>query len=538
MTQADALDILKTGANVFLTGAPGAGKSYVLRAYVSWLEFHDVHAAITAYTGIAASHINGRTLHSWAGLSFAQLTPDQERDRIRANEYLAARVRKAKVLIIDEISMVKPEDFMRVDFICKTARGSLEPFGGLQLICCGDFFQIPPVDNSRGETDEALAKMRAEWARGNSALDIMNSVLSNPRPVTRAPAWQPPEKREAVNDEAAVEGKFVIDSPIWAAAKMRVCYLHEQHRQGDAALLGILDEIRKGEVSTASRALLQSRIGAKVSAPVGLARLYTHNENVDEINATELAKLKTPPVVYDIFSSGGANLVEKLKKDHRVDKLVLKVGARVMFTRNNPGEGFANGTLGEIVEFVSGAAGNEETVGMVTLVNTEPSPVVLTFDNRRIVVSREHWEIEEDGKVRASITQMPLKLAWAITVHKSQGMTLDAAEIDLSRAFERGMGYVALSRVKSLANISLLGFNQTALEVSDRIKKIDAEFLKQSAESEQYVRSLGAEGVKEAQDEFLKVAKQKEETPDPGKAQYAAEEFMGDLDDVPVIDFE
>jgi len=142
------LDILKTGANVFLTGAPGAGKSYVLRAYVSWLEFHDVHAAITAYTGIAASHINGRTLHSWAGLSFASLTPEQERERVHMNEHLSARVRKAKVLIIDEISMVKPEDFMRVDFICKTARESLEPFGGLQLICCGDFFQIPPVDIS------------------------------------------------------------------------------------------------------------------------------------------------------------------------------------------------------------------------------------------------------------------------------------------------------------------------------------------------------------------------------------------------------
>jgi ATP-dependent exoDNAse (exonuclease V) alpha subunit len=445
MTQAQALDLLKLGKNIFLTGAPGAGKTYVLNEYIGFLQSRNVKAAITAYTGIAASHINGRTLHSWAGLSFAQLTPEQERERVHANKMLSARIQAAKVLVIDEISMLHPEEFMRVDFICKTARGSLEPFGGLQLICCGDFFQIPPV-----------------------------------------------------NQEA---GQFVIDSPAWAAAKLMTCYLHEQHRQGDAKLLSILGEIRNGSVSASSLALLKSRLGVPVAAPVGIARLYTHNENVDEINNEQLLRLKEPQIVYDVHHGGSTNLIEKLKKDYRVDRLILKKGARVMFMRNNLEMGYANGTLGEVVDFIGG--GEMDT--------PDPEPVVLTFDGRRIVVASEKWELEEDGKVRAWIRQVPLRLAWAITVHKSQGMTLDAAEIDLSRAFEPGMGYVALSRVKRLENISLLGFNDTALMVSERIKALDAEFWEQSSHAESYLAGLGASGMQRDQDAFLESVQPKAE---------------------------
>ena len=308
MLQSTALAILKTGENVFLTGAPGAGKTYVLNQYIDFLNQHEVEAAVTAYTGIAASHINGRTLHSWAGLTRGPMHEDaQEIDRVRANEYLTDRIRRARVLIIDEISMLHPEQFDRVDLICRTARNSSAPFGGLQLICCGDFFQIPPVN---GESE-----------------------------------------------------KFVIDSAAWKNAEMRVCYLTEQHRQAGAVdasgaaaasgnsssgeLLEILDAIRAGKVMSDIVAKLDARIGAAVDAPIGIARLYTHRENVDEINAAELRKLVTPDVVYDVYQNGPAALVEKLKKDNDVlDKFVLKIGARVMFTKNNMGAGYVNGTLG------------------------------------------------------------------------------------------------------------------------------------------------------------------------------------------------
>jgi hypothetical protein len=341
------------------------------------------------------------------------------------------------VLIIDEISMLHPAQFDRVDLICRTARNSHEPFGGLQLICCGDFFQIPPVN---GESE-----------------------------------------------------KFVIDSAAWKNANLKICYLHEQHRQASASgdeLLKVLNAIRGGTVTPDIVAMLDARIGAKVTSPIGIARLYTHRENVDEINAAELHKLTTPDVVYEVYTNGPAALVDKLKKDYDVDRLVLKIGARVMFTKNNMGAGYVNGTLGEVIGFEDGEDGGAD-------------PVIMTFDKKRIIANRNQWKIEEGGKVRASVSQLPLKLAWAITVHKSQGMTLDAAVIDLGRAFDRGMGYVALSRVRELRNISLIGFNAVALQVSPRVQSLDAGFLAASRRAEEYLRGFTDEELRQAQSDFI-----------------------------------
>jgi len=512
MLQSTALAILKTGENVFLTGAPGAGKTYVLNQYIDFLNQHEVEAAVTAYTGIAASHINGRTLHSWAGLTRGPMHEDaQEIDRVRANEYLTDRIRRARVLIIDEISMLHPEQFDRVDLICRTARNDHAPFGGLQLICCGDFFQIPPVN---GESE-----------------------------------------------------KFVIDSAAWKNAEMRVCYLTEQHRQtaitaasGDGAsgaeLLEILAAIRAGDVTPDIVAKLSARIGAAVDAPIGIARLYTHRENVDEINAAELRKLTTPDVVYDVYQNGPAALVEKLKKDNDVpDKLVLKIGARVMFTKNNMGMGYVNGTLGEVIGFENGGDGNNgESAGKdaagaaMPQTAVEANPVILTFDKKRITPGRFQWRVEggsaKAGKTgkdpQASVSQLPLKLAWAITVHKSQGMTLDAAVIDLGRAFDRGMGYVALSRVRELKNISLIGFNAVALQVSPRVQSLDAGFRAASRRAEADVAALSEDELRAAQSEFIRRAGEES----GGKGNNTAGTVFDDLridytdiDELPAADF-
>jgi ATP-dependent exoDNAse (exonuclease V) alpha subunit len=488
MTQKQALAILKTGENVFLTGAPGAGKTYVLNQYIDFLNQHEMEAAVTAYTGIAASHINGRTLHSWAGLTRGPMHEDaQEIDRVRANEYLTDRIRRARVLIIDEISMLHPEQFDRVDLICRTARNSSAPFGGLQLICCGDFFQIPPVN---GESE-----------------------------------------------------KFVIDSAAWKNAEMKVCYLTEQHRQANASggeLLEILDAIRAGDVTPDIVAKLDARIGVAVDAPIGIARLYTHRENVDEINAAELRKLVTSDVVYDVYQNGPAALVEKLKKDNDVsDKFVLKIGARMMFTKNNMGAGYVNGTLGEVIGFEMGGDGNNGENGAPQSA-TEANPIILTFDKKRITPGRFQWKVEEGGKVRASVSQLPLKLAWAITVHKSQGMTLDAAVIDLGRAFDRGMGYVALSRVRELKNISLIGFNAVALQVSPRVQSLDAGFRAASRRAETDMAALSENELRAAQSEFIRRAGEES----GGKGNNVASTVFDDLridytdiDELPAADF-
>jgi ATP-dependent DNA helicase PIF1 len=313
-----------------------------------------------------------------------------------------------------------------------------------------------------------------------------------------------------------------------------------------------LDAIRAGEVTPAIVAKLNARIGATVAAPIGIARLYTHRENVDEINAGELRKLTAPDVVYDAYQSGPAALVEKLKKDNDVpNKFVLKIGARVMFTKNNMGAGYVNGTLGEVIGFENGgdgpaAGGNvdgESADAAAPQTAVEANPVIMTFDKKRITPGRFQWKVEEGGKVRASVSQLPLKLAWAITIHKSQGMTLDAAVIDLGRAFDRGMGYVALSRVRELGNISLIGFNAVALQVSPRVQSLDGGFRAASARAEADVAALGEDELRAAQSEFIRRASEESGPRSHNTAGTASSGFddlridYTDIDEMPVADF-
>jgi hypothetical protein len=285
-------------------------------------------------------------------------------------------------------------------------------------------------------------------------------------------------------------------------------------------------------------AKLDARIGAAVDAPIGIARLYTHRENVDEINTADLRKLTTPDVVYDVYQSGPLALVEKLKKDNDVPaKLVLKIGARVMFTKNNMGAGYVNGTLGEVIGFENGGDGDSATAGAAA---TEANPVIMTFDKKRIVPGRFQWKVEEGGKVRASVSQLPLKLAWAITIHKSQGMTLDAAVIDLGSAFERGMGYVALSRVREIKNISLIGFNEVALQVSPRVQSLDAGFLAASRRAEEYVASFGEDELRAAQSEFICRAGEESGSGGHNSAGTVFDDLRidyTDIDELPTADF-
>ena len=179
-------------------------------------------------------------------------------------------------------------------------------------------------------------------------------------------------------------------------------------------------------------------------------------------------------------------IIESLKKSCLAPEyLRLKLGARVMFVKNNFEQGYANGTLGKVV-FCDYSG-----------------PQIMTTSGKIIKVEKTTWIIEEEGKKKASIEQFPLRLAWAITVHKSQGMSLDAVEVDLSKSFEKGMGYVALSRVRSLEGLKLLGMNKIALEVRDDVIEFDEDLQEKSLKDEQWLNSMETEGIKEKQDEFL-----------------------------------
>ncbi|PIR46361.1 MAG: helicase [Candidatus Vogelbacteria bacterium CG10_big_fil_rev_8_21_14_0_10_49_38] len=436
MTQAEALEILQAGHNVFITGAAGSGKTHLLNTYLNYLKNRGVEPGITASTGIAATHLGGQTIHAWSGLGVRDKLSAQDIDDLEAKSYLWKRLSRAKVLVIDEISMLDHSRLDLLDRLLRSFKRTDEPFGGVQMIFCGDFFQLPPV--SRGES----------------------------------------------------RVKFAYQAEAWRALEPKICYLEEQYRQQDEAYLKILNEIRAGQVSAETVKRLRSRLDAKMTNH-DPARLYTHNVDVDEENGRELSRLAGEIFTYQMSQRGSDRLAETLKKGCLApETLRLKEGARVMFVKNNFDAGYVNGTLGVVAE----CRASRISVRLVSgrLIEAEPA----------------FWRIEEEGKMKAEINQYPLRLAWAITVHKSQGLSLEAAEVDLTQAFEPGMGYVALSRVRTLDGLSLRGLNDLALRVSEEVLERDQDFReasrrhldergrlsaeKKTAEREKFLRRIGA----------------------------------------------
>ncbi len=432
MTQNEALTILKTGVNVFLTGEPGAGKTHTINKYVEYLRSHGIEPAITASTGIAATHVGGMTIHSWSGIGIKDKLTREDLRRIKDLPLYTKRIRKAKVLIIDEISMLDGKIFSMIDMTCRTVRESVDPFGGLQIVCVGDFFQLPPI--------------------------------------ARRPITLPEDMLWAQSDEPLAP-VFAFQSETWMALDPAVCYLTEQHRQDDKKFLEVLSAIRSRRLQPDHIRHIESRNSArKTIDDKKTTKLYSHNADVDRMNDAALSTLSEKLLAFSMATHGAKHLVETLKKGClSPETLNLKIGASVMFTKNHPQGKYVNGTLGTVMDF------HKET----------RLPIVKTHDGRSIEVEPVEWVIEEEGTTKARVRQLPLRLAWAITIHKSQGMSLDAAVMDLSRVFEYGQGYVALSRVRNLAGLTLLGHNARAFEVHPVVFDQDR-FFRARSEKEQF----------------------------------------------------
>ena len=413
MTQEAALYTIQSGKNVFLTGAPGAGKTYVLNQYLEYLKKYGVNAAITAPTGIAASHISGMTLHSFFGIGIKERLSSYDIENLTEKKYLWDRMKNLKVLVIDEVSMLSPTLFESIDAILRTFKFSSEPFGGVQVILVGDFFQLPPISKNN------------------------------------------PDK------------KFIFQSDVWNELSPITCYLGTSHRHEDETLLKILNEIRTNTVSEDSMNYFRGRYNKNPEGTSSITKLYTHNADVDVINTRELAKIEAIPKKYQANTTGAKKWLERVFSSSLViPELSLKIGALVFFIKNNYEKGYINGTLGTVIDF--------DVFGV---------PIIETHDGKTIKAERMDWNFSDaDGKIMATISQIPLRLAWAITVHKSQGMTLDAAEIDLSRAFEPGQGYVALSRIKSLSGLKLMGLNDVALSIDPLVLDADGDMKNHSNE--------------------------------------------------------
>ena len=418
MKQETALKLMKAGENVFLTGSAGAGKTYTLNQYINYLKVRKVPVAITASTGIAATHMNGMTIHTWAGIGIKDTLSDDDLKRMKERKYLKEHLENAQVLIIDEISMLHAKQLNLVNQVLKYFKESDEAFGGIQVIAAGDFFQLPPVGRN-GEQNR---------------------------------------------------DKFCFMSNAWVEAKFRVCYLTEQHRQDDSALNDILNAIRAQNIQQQHIQALNETRDQDIGET--FTRLYTHNMDVDSINFQHLNAIEGTDHQFVAVTDGNEKLIETLKSSVRApDELTLKKHAKVMFVKNNFDMGYINGSLGEVIGFEE-----DDELGML--------PKVKMTDGTTLLVAPETWSVDnEGGKTIASLQQVPLRLAWAITIHKSQGMTLEAAEINLSHTFEKGQGYVALSRLKSITGLRLLGFNDQALELDSLAIKADRRFQELSNEA-------------------------------------------------------
>ena len=431
--QTEALARMIAGENVFLSGAAGSGKTTVINTFIEQVQEHRA-VAVTASTGIAAVLIGGRTIHSWAGLGI-DTAPFNPKDISRFMYFRGDMIRNTDTLIIDEISMLPAHLFTKLDAEFKFFRGNNEPFGGMQIIASGDFQQLPPVDRDED-----------------------------------------------------VDNRFCILTDAWKNADFSYCYLDHLYRSTDTKLSTILDEISRGEVSEESKNILLSKRGNPPKGPY--IQLFTTNRNVDRYNAKKLEKNPAEEKVFFSRGEGSGKKISQLMKQQRIPgEVTLKAGATVMLTANLNDDGVVNGSIGEVVGFTKDKF-------------TQKEFVVVDFEGQFVSVGQYRYDLKENvrdektGKKReinvATVYQIPLKLGYAITVHKSQGQTFNSVVCDLSQCFTPGLGYVALSRVRSIDDLTLTGFSDSALEVSDEAREISAQAKKKAKEGrEEFKTNIG-----------------------------------------------
>jgi len=415
--QTKAFELMKKGHNVFVTGAGGTGKSVIIEKFYKYAseKYGDQRVHKTSTTGISALNIGGVTIYSWAGVRLGTESVAFYEENIKG--YPLDRWRRTKVLIIDEISMLHPDLYDKLCILGSIFRKNKKPFGGLQLILSGDFCQLPVIKSE----------------------------------------------------------KQCFESKMWSLSNLHVCYMKIVMR-AQGPYKSILNELRMGNVSMEAEALLRSRVSAKLDTSSGVKPtiLYSTNKDVSGVNIREFNKLmdehkkkegyvesdylRSYSARYELLANNTSDpdmiLLSKFKTEVSnliPDYLELCIGAQVVVKKNLIGN-IVNGTRGVIIAF------------------KESGPVLRFIDNTEMLIEAVEFEYGSSETYKIKRKQVPLKLAWAMTIHSSQGLTLDSVVTDIGKnIFEYGQSYVVLSRVRTPECLSLLSFDSSKVIANPKV---------------------------------------------------------------------
>lgn len=397
--QQHAFDLVTKGRNIFLSGQAGTGKSYTIRKIVSWAHEEGRAVGVTATTGMAALLIGGRTVHSFLGIGLGKKTAVELVRQAKKSPYLCKRLKELSLLVIDEVSMLHAELLEKIHEYLSLVRGSMCPFGGVQIVLCGDLTQLPPI-----------------------------------------------------------EGAFCFQAPCWNQAKIQTVLLTESIRQAeDKEFQAMLEELRFGRCAPTTLAKLDACKDTEFEDGILPTLLYSRNVDVDAINQREYMRLVEKGSERRVYPTKYASVphTQDWAKANRIPEQVeLCVGAQVLVTWNV--------TIGESV-LPNGARG-------VVQCFTSGGPLVRFRHGKEHIIHPLTVCNEEENK-NMSATFMPLKLAYAITIHKSQGMTIDAVEMDLGKSiFQEGQAYTALSRARNLSSVRIVAVSPSSFRVHKDVK--------------------------------------------------------------------